>query len=69
MRRYSFKFNRQIEGTEDCDATVLAEDQDQAFEKFNNKEWATFLITKREVKTDMSDTLINSYKDLGVVST
>jgi hypothetical protein len=69
MRKYAFKFNRQIEGTEDCDATVLAETEQEAFEKFNNKEWATFLIAKRDVKTDMSDTLISSYKDLGIVST
>lgn len=67
LRRFSFKFNRQIEGTEDCDATVLAENEDEAFTKFNAQEWATFLIQKRDVKIDDEGTLINSFKDIGIV--
>lgn len=67
MRKYAFKFDRQIQGTEACDATVLAEDSDEALIKFNNREWASFLIQKRDVNTDMSDTFINEFKDIGLV--
>lgn len=66
LRKYAFKFNRQIEGTEDCDATVLADDQESALNKFNNQEWSTFLISRRDVRMDMDNIIISEFKEIGV---
>jgi len=67
MRKFNFKFDRRIEGTETCDVTVLADNKDEAYEKFANKDWSTFLIAKRDVVSSVDDDFITSFKDNGHV--
>lgn len=62
LRKYSFKFDRQIEGVESCDVTVLADTKEEAQQKFDTQDWSTFLIKSRQYTNDIdTDTTITGF--------
>ncbi len=63
--KFAFKFNRQIEGVETCDCTVVADNRNQALEKLKAEDYKTFLITEREYGTTVDeDNFILSFREM-----
>lgn len=45
--RYKFKFVQFVSGIENCEAVIEADSQDEAMDKFDNREFTIYLVVKQ----------------------
>lgn len=52
---FKVKFQQVITGTETCEATIEADNQTEALEKFNAREFSRYLVVDRETETYVNE--------------
>ena len=48
--RYKFKFQQHVNGIETCEAVIDADNKVEAYEKFMDRSFTTYLIMKQDVE-------------------
>lgn len=48
--KYKFKFQQHVNGIETCEAIIDADNKTEAFNKYSNREFTTYLIIKQDVE-------------------